>query len=135
MNCEPAYVRNSERFENFYALQRALTGHLARHPSLVAHWLGSQSFRDEDSAPSAGPPKAWRTSRLNLARRRELKALGTVKVVRPCGIGEPTLVSDLPRRIDLAEVDRPGCGLCRRADHHPLQPRDADASAGAERIL
>jgi len=75
MNSEPAYARNSERFESFHALQAALTCRLALHCSLIAQWLASQPFRGEDAGVGAGPPKAWRTSRLNLARRRELRAL------------------------------------------------------------
>ena len=125
MNCEPAYVRNSERFENFYALQRTLTGHLARHFSLVARWLGSQSFRDEDSALSAGPPKAWRTSRLNLARRRELRALVSEAGERS-GSDDTLglwLLSSMPVRtyleiVDLAEPNLraidPAADDCRR---------------------
>jgi hypothetical protein len=60
---------------------------------------------------SAGPSKAWRTSRLNLARRRELKALLSESGERP---GDPDtlgswLLSSMPVRtyLDIADFAAP----------------------------
>jgi hypothetical protein len=112
MNAEPAYARNSERFERFHALQMTLTCHLAHHPSLVARWLASQPSRGEDAGVSGGPSKAWRTSRLNLARRRELKTL--VSETEGKGAGADSLgrwlLASMPVRtyldiVDFAEPD------------------------------
>ena len=75
MTCEPAYAQNTERFEDFYSVQRSLTRHLAGHGELIKQWLASRPFRGDEKAGRAGKLKSWRTARLNLARRRELKAL------------------------------------------------------------
>jgi len=124
MNSEPAYARNPERFEHFHALQTTLTRHLARNPSLIARWLASQPSRGEDAGVSGGRSKAWRTSRLNLARRRELKAL--VSQAEGQGAGAERLggwlLASVPVRTyldiaDLAEPDLraidPAAGDCR----------------------
>ncbi|MGD1030062.1 MAG: hypothetical protein ABSA05_02885 [Opitutaceae bacterium] len=105
MNREPAYARNSERFENFYALQGSLTRHLACHPEIIARWLESQSFRSEDAGVSAGRSKTWRTARLNLARRRELRALISEAGESGRGALGPWLLCAMPVRSFLEIAD------------------------------
>jgi hypothetical protein len=107
MNREPDYARNSERFESFYALQKTLTRQLACRPAIIARWLNAQSFRSDDSGARAGPSKTWRTARLNLARRRELKALVSEAAERGGGADTlgPWLLSATPVRTYLEIAD------------------------------
>jgi DNA-directed RNA polymerase specialized sigma subunit len=143
MTCEPAYVQNFERFEDFYAIQRSITRHLARHGCLIEAWLAARPFRGDERAERRGAGKAWRTARLNLARRRELKGLAA-EAGRRCE-GEPALAEWLLARMpvrsyleiadgaspDLRTID-PEADRCRR---ELTRARDAlfDANFGLVR--
>lgn len=48
--------------------------------------------------------KAQMSMKLHEKICKELRALGTVRVIRPCGIGEATLLPDLSERVDLAKT-------------------------------
>ncbi len=76
MNAPPAYARNQENFTAFHALQSEVALRLASNPWAIRRWLEAQPERQARKGGDSGkPPRAWRTARLSIARRRQLLGL------------------------------------------------------------
>jgi DNA-directed RNA polymerase specialized sigma subunit len=88
MNATAAYTRNQENFTAFHALQAEVAQRLASHPGVIRRWLDAQPERQARKGGDSGkPPRAWRTARLSIARRSELRGLIGGAEASPTGAG------------------------------------------------
>jgi len=75
MNNAPVYIRNEERFKEFYELQCLLTKLFSEQPLVIKEWLNRLPKIGTKVVEEGNKSMHWRATRLNYARRQYLEQL------------------------------------------------------------